>query len=277
MADIYGSYFEYGGMLSCQYGLIIATVNSSRMLKLGGDITGSTVFSKAAQKRYLVGDDMSNSPLSFDVEIVTDDGHILEQPERRTIEKWLFNKHDYRKLYFDTDDDCTEDMSELIGGVRKRLYLNCRFVNPEKLEYNGGLVGYKATLEADSRMFWQDAVEKSFTLNHSGASAQSVIAVDVDSDIDDYIYPKVTFTLGSTGGEVIFINNSDDSTRVTKFVELSANSTIIMKGELGFISGQNYQKFSTRNFIRFLDGANNLTIKGDIATIKFEFQNRRNF
>lgn len=277
MADIYGSHFEYGGVLSRQYGLIVATVNTERMIKLNGDISGSTVFSRVAQKRYLVGDDLSESPMSFEVEILTEDGRGIEQSERREIEKWLFNKHDYRKLYFDMEDDDFGDMQELVDGVRKRLYLNCRFVNPEKLEYNGGVVGYKATLEADSSMFWQDAITKTFTLDNSSASATTVITVDVDSDIDDYIYPKVTFTLGSAGGDVIIINNSDDSTRFTKFVGLSAYASIIMKGELNYISGDNYQKFATRNFVRLLDGANNLTVQGNVANIEFEFQNRRNF
>lgn len=277
MADIYGSHFEYGGVLSRQYGLIIATVNAGRMSKLNGDISGSTVFSKIAQKRYLVGDDMSSSPLSFDVEIITDNERGIEQSERRAIEKWLFNKHDYRRLYFDMADDCFDDMTELIDGIHKRLYLNCRFVNPEKLEYNGGIVGYKATLEADSNMFWQDAIEKTFTVNNESESATSIISIDVDSDIDDYIYPKVTFTLGSVGGDVTFINNSDDSTRLTKFVGLSSNATIAMKGELNYISGQNYQKFSTRNFVRLLDGTNNITVQGNVKTVKVEFQNRRNF
>lgn len=277
MADIYGSHFEYGGVLSRQYGLIIATVNAGRMSKLNGDISGSTVFSKIAQKRYLVGDDMSSSSLSFDVEIITDTGRCIEQRERRSIEKWLFNRCNYRKLYLDMSDDCFGDTVELVGGVRKRLYLNCRFVNPEKLEYNGGIVGYKATLEADSNMFWQDAIEKTFTVNNANASTTSIISIDVDSDIDDYIYPKVTFTLGSVGGNVIFINNTDDSTRFTKFVGLSANATITMKGELNYISGQNYEKFSTRNFIRLLDGTNNITVQGNVRTVKVEFQNRRNF
>lgn len=277
MADIYGSHFEYGGVLSRQYGLIIATVNAGRMSKLNGDISGSTVFSKVAQKRYLVGDDMSSSPLSFDVEIITDNERCIEQSVRRAIEKWLFNRHDYRKLYFDMEDDYFSDMTELVDGIRKRLYLNCRFVNPEKLEYNGGVVGYKATLEADSNMFWQDTVEKTFAVNNASASATSIISIDVDSDIDDYIYPRVTFTLGSVGGDVVFINNTDDSARQTKFVELSANATITMKGELNYISGQYYEKFSTRNFIRLLDGTNNVTVKGDVKTVKVEFQNRRNF
>lgn len=277
MSDIYGSHFEYSGVLSRKYGLIIATVGTDRIGKLSGDISGVTVFSKAPLKRYIIGDDMSNSPMSFDVEIVTDDGRVLEQHTRREIEKWLFNKHEYRKLYFDMSDDCPGDMIELVDGEQKRLYLNCRFINPEKLEYNGGLVGYKATLEADSPMFWQDTINKTFTLSNTSADSQTVVNIIVDSDIDDYVYPKVTFTIGDVGGDVTFINNTDDSTRFTKFVGLSANATITMNGELNYISGQYYEKFSTRNFIRLLDGTNNVTVRGNVKTIKIEFQNRRNF
>lgn len=277
MADIYGSHFEYGGVSSRQYGLIIATVNAGRMSKLNGEISGSTVYNRVAKKRYLVGDDMTNSPLSFDVEFVTYNQRSLEQTERRSIEKWLFNKHDYRKLYFDMADDCFGDMNEMVNGARKRLYLNCRFVNPQKIEFGCGIVGYQATLEADSSMFWQDAVEMVYTLNSATEDTIQTITVNVDSDLDDYIYPKVTFTLGSAGGDVIIINNTDDSTRFTKFSDLTANVTVIMKGDINYISGQNYQKFNTRNFVRLLDGKNNLTVYGNVATIKVEFQNRRYF
>ena len=276
MADIYGSHFEYGSVLSRQYGLIIAVVNTERMLRLSGDISGSTIFNRIKNKRYLIGDNMEDSPLTFDVEIVTDNERGIPQHERRAVEKWLFNRSNYKKLYFDEADDCFDDMSELVDGIKKRLYLNCRFINPEKIEDGRGVIGYKATLEADSNMFWQDEIVKSFTLTNADASATTVISVDVDTDIDDYTYPKVTFTLGNTGGNVIITNNSDDSTRLTKFVGLTANATITMKGDINYISGQNYQKFSTRNFVRLLDGTNNITVQGNVASISIEFQNRRN-
>lgn len=274
MADIYGSHFEYGNVSSRIHNLIIATLNTDRMIKLSGDISGSTIFNKIGSKRYLIGDDMTDSPLSFDVEFITDNDSIIPQIERRTIEKWLFNRSNYKRLYFDRVDDCLHEMSEYVDGAEKRLYLNCRFINPEKIENECGVVGYKATLEADSNMFWQDAVVKSF--ERDPQVANSTYDVDVDTDCDDYIYPKVTFTLGDTGGEVIIFNASDDNTRLTKFVGLSANATIIMNGDTNYISGQNYQKFSTRNFIRLLDGTNSISVVGDVASISFEFQNRRN-
>ena len=271
MADIYGSHFEFAGLSSRRYGLIFANVETTRYSAASGEIEGVTIFNKTCKKRILIDDDYSNSPVSFEVDIVTDDEHGIELSERREIEKWLFNKHDYRKLYLDLADDIYGETYEIIDGVHKQLYMNCRFINPTRLEYNGGIVGYRVTLEADSALWWQDSVTKTFTLS----SSPSMFTVDVDTDIDDYTYPKVTITMGTTGGNVVIINSADDNTRQTKFIGLSANASVILKGELNYVSGQNYAKFAYRNFPRLLDGDNSFVVTGDVASITFEFNNRR--
>lgn len=275
MADIYGSHFEYGGISSRQYGLIIANVDTSRMLQLGGTKEGVTVFSKSAKKRYLIDDDYTESSISFDIEIVTENGRRLEQFERRQIEKWLFNHRTYRKLYLDIADDEFGETYEYVDGKRLRNYLNCRFINPEKMEYQGGVVGYKVTLEADSSMFWQDATVKTFSVNNGTTDTSTIITVMVDTDLDDYIYPKVTIKMGSIGGDITIANNSDDSTRLTKFVGIGASATLIMKGELNYVSGQYYEKFYQRNFIRLLDGENKLMVLGNVDSIEIEYSARR--
>lgn len=175
VADIYGSHFEYGGISSRRYGLIFANVNTGRNLLVSGTINGVTVNSKRAKKRYLIDDDYSNFPITFDVEFFTTDDHAFGMYERREIEKWLFNKHEYRKLYIDLYDDPHGEFYEIIDGEQKRLYLNCRFVNPERIEQGGMTVGYKATLEADSGLWWQDAVTKSYTLDPSEATQPFIL------------------------------------------------------------------------------------------------------
>lgn len=275
MADIYGSHFEYGGVSSRQYDLIIVNADTSRMVQLYGEKEGVTIFSKIANKRYLIDDDYSSSPLTFDVEIMTDSDRCLEPAERRQIEKWLFNKKNYRKLYMDIADDERGETYEYINGDMKRNYLNCRLVNPEKLEGNGGIVGYKATLEADSNMFWQEPIEQLFNVNNGSASSVSNVTITVDTDLEEYIYPVVTIRMGNAGGDVIIANNSDDSTRQTKFVGLGGLATVVMKGELNYVSGQYYEKFAGRNFIRLLDGVNTFTITGNVASITFEYSARR--
>ena len=234
-----------------------------------------TIFSRNAKKRYLIDDDYTNSPISFDIEIVTENCRRLETVERRQIEKWLFNHRTYRKLYLDIADDEFGETYEYVDGKRLRNYLNCRLINPEKMEYQGGAVGYKVTLEADSSMFWQDATVKTFSVNNGAADVSTIITVDVDTDLDEYIYPKVTIKMGSTGGDITIANNSDDNTRFTKFVGIGAFATLIMKGELNYVSGQYYEKFYQRNFIRLLDGENKLMVLGDIDSIEIEYSARR--
>lgn len=275
MADIYGSHFEFAGISSRRWGLILVNATTSRMVQLGGVKEGVTIFSKSAKKRYLIDDDYSSSPITFDIEIMTGSGRCLELVERRQIEKWLFNHRDYRKLYLDVSDDINGETYEYIDGVQKRNYLNCRLINPERVEGNGGIVGYKATLEADSNMFWQDAITKMYNVNNEESGVSASITVSVDTDLDEFIYPKVTIHVGSVGGDIIISNNSDDSSRLTRFIDMPPLSSVTMKGEINYVSGQYYLKFADRNFIRLLDGDNKLTVLGNVESIDFEYSARR--
>lgn len=273
MADIYGSHFEFAGVSSRQWGLIFVNLNTNRMIQLSGAKEGVTIFSRSAKKRYLIDDDYSSSPVAFDIEIMTDTERCIDPWDRRQIEKWLFNRRDYCRLYLDMTDDCRAETYEYVDGICKRNYLNCRFVNPERIEGNGGVIGYKATLEADSNMFWQDPVTKRFVLDEEGNTHN--ITVAVDTDLDEFIYPRVTIQIGSNGGDITIANHRDDSSRVTRFVDMSPSSSVTMKGEINYVSGQYYLKFADRNFIRLLDGENTFTIIGDVVSIEFEYSARR--
>ena len=274
MADIYGAHFDYAGRSSIEFGLIFVNVNTERFTNLSGSISGVTIFNKSIKQRYLVDDDYSESPVSYEVEIITDDQRYLSLQECRRVEKWLFNRHNYRKLYLDSFDDCDGATTEVIDSKEKRLYLRCRFINPSRIEGDGGVVGYRATLEADSGYWWQDALSKTFNIANSGSN-YSTINVRVDSDIDDYIYPKVTVTMNSVGGDIILINGTDDVLRVTKFESIPANTTLIIRSDVNYVSGNYYQSFVNRNFPRLLDGNNAILVGGAVKTIKYEFSNRR--
>lgn len=275
MADIYGSHFEFGGISSRQWGLVFANVDTNRVVQLSGPKEGVTVFSKKAVKRYLIDDDYSASPLSFEVEIISESDSCLLKETRRSIEKWLFNHRDYRKLYLDIDDDPTGESFEYIDGEIKRNYLNCRFLNPEKIEGNGGIIGYRATLEADSNMFWQDAVVKQYSIGNSAEDSVSNITVLLDTDLDEYTYPKVTIKVGSVGGNISIFNNNDDISRHTRFVNMSPNVSLTLNGEINHVTNPYYQNFADQNFPRLLDGNNVFTVSGNVEMITFEYSARR--
>lgn len=271
-----GSYFIYSGTSSKQYGLIFANVETSRFGKISGEIKNNSIFNKRDKRNYIIGEDFSDSSVQFEAEIVTDDDRVIDLVQRREIEKWLFHQPSYRKLYTEPECDAFSDTYEFVDGVEKRLYLNCRFVNAEKIEGNGGIIGYRFTVECDSPMAWQDPMFYTYTINNASSSSNSTITIPVDSDIRDYIYPKVTLTIGSSGGDISISNITDDSIRVTAFTGLSPNITVIMRGDgVNYISGNYYQKFSQKNFIRLLDGDNTLSITGNIVKVEVEFNNRR--
>ena len=274
--DLSGSYFEYNGVSSRKYGLIFANTDTERYLPISGETSSNTIFNKQENRRYFVGESFEDSPIQFEAEIFADHDRLINVFERREIEKWLFHQPDYCKLYTDMSCDTYGEAYELVNGMQKRLYLNARFINAEKIEGNGGLAGYRFTVECDSCLAWQDEVLYEFALTNNSSTSSSTIEIEVDTDLNDYVYPKVTIQTGSTGGAIQIINITDSSTRATSFVGLSPNVTIVMRGDgINYISGDYYQKFSNKNFIRLLDGNNKLIVTGDVVKLTFEFQNRR--
>lgn len=267
-------HFRYGSFSSRDYGLILAHADTSHDNRISGDIQTVNLFSKRGKRNVFTRDDYSDSPISFDVEILSDSDEPLDQETQRTVQKWLFYQQGHWPLYIDPFDDCAGDNTELIDGEEKRLYIKCRFTNPEKVYGNGGVFGYKATLEADSPLAWQDATVKTFPMD-GGSDANTLISLEIDTDMKDYTYPKVTITTGSSGGDITIVNNTDSVSRLTSFHGLGANTQIIMNEKIGMVSGQNYEKFSHKNFIRLLDGENKFSILGDVVSVKFEWQNRR--
>lgn len=269
--DLYGCHFEYAGELSRKYGLMIANVNTDRNTMISGKVESLSVFNKRNQSRNDLGSNYSEAPLSFDMEIVSES--IIRGELRRKIQKWLFNQHGYKKLYIDRADEACDEVFGLDNGAPRRTYLNCRFINPEKIEGNGGIVGYKFTVECDSHMAWQDPLRKKFSFDTS--EEEYVIELDVDTDIADYTYPKVTIYTGTTGGDISIVNLSDGSDRTTSFLQLPASTQIVINGVYNYISDNFYEHFENRNFPRLLDGKNKLLIRGDVSAIEFEWQNKR--
>jgi hypothetical protein len=274
--ELSGNYFIYSGTHSKKFGLIFANVETDRFTKISGNIETNHIFNKKDKRNHIIGESFEDSPIQFDAEVITDDDHVIDRIERREIERWLFHQPGYRRLYTSHECHSFSDTYDFVDGVEKRLYLNCRFINGEKIEGNGGIIGYKFTVECDSCMAWQDEVSYEYDISNKSSTSNKTIAVVADTDIHDYIYPKVTINVGSSGGKISIINMSDDSTRVTSFEELSPNVTIIMRGDgVNYISEDYYYNFANKNFVRLLSGENKIQITGNVVSIKLEFQNRQ--
>lgn len=275
MIDLYGSHFEFGGVSSRRYKLILVNADTERMTQVSGSIEGVTVFNKKTKRRLLVANDYSNSPMTFEVDIITDDDHTLGESEQRSIERWLFNRHEYQKLYMDIADDYSCSSYEYIDGVMKRWFLRCRFVNASRLEYFGGIVGYRATLEADSGFWWQDSITVTQALDPN-AQQSTWINLNVDSDIDDYIYPRVVLLTGTSSvSHLSIMNRRDHILRSTDFVNVPANTLIELNGEINYVSQSAASLFVGGEFPRLLSGNNIVSVSTGVSQISFQYNNRR--
>lgn len=206
MIEIYGKHFIYNDVYSRDFGLIIANVDTSREEHIAGVKSGKFIFNRATKTRTLIGDDYADTPLSFDIDIVTCNGRALEFKKVRQIEKWLFENSLFKKLYIDPADDPYGETSELVYGSEKRLYFNCRFLGAEKLSYNGGVVGFRCTLETDSKMLWQDktAVAYDFTDPiYNEESGQQVRLMRGDVDFDGELTARDAQTILRAYGNII--------------------------------------------------------------------------
>lgn len=271
--NIYGCHFTYSGVDSNTYSLIIANVNTSINDKSAGDVSGEYIYRKSDKTFKLLGDDYSGSQMVFDVDIITEDEHILSNADRRAIEKWLFNKQTFRKLYIDKNDDQLGESYEDINGEEKRLYMMCRFINPQKIDVGCGVVGYSATIECDSGLLWQDEI--TYTYTATASSTSGTFSITVDTDLNDYTYPEVVITTSDGCEQFSIVNQTDGQYRETSFAGMTGPDVIRMNGALGFVDRNHYTYFSGLNFIRLLDGENVFTYSGGIESISFTWNNRR--
>lgn len=273
--DLAGCHFTYADVSSREYNLWFAHCDTSDYTQINGTTKPVTVFNYRGNRQYFIGDSYKDSPCAIDVEFVTDDDRTLSPQEMRDIERWLFNRKNYYKLYIDIADDCNGECYQIVDGKESRFYFNCRFTNPLKIYGNGGVVGFKARMECDSYMLWQDPITKTFAINGTSIMSGKVIDIDVDTEVNDYVYPKVTIQMASAGGNITIINNTDDTSRRTTFRSLTGSITFTINGNINYVSGGNYIKFYDRNFIRLIPGTNKIGIAGAITNITFEWENRR--
>lgn len=165
MFNLTECHFIFNGINSRKYDLVIAHIESEAFRPIAGNKDGQYIFNKATRSRHIISDRYDNSPLSVDVEIVKCSGEPLNRSEIREIERWLFTNSKYRKLYIDPVDDPLGETYEVQNGRQVLEYLNCRFVNAEKIFGNGGVMGFRCEIETDSYMAWQDPTVAFCTVN----------------------------------------------------------------------------------------------------------------
>ncbi len=259
--SISGCPFKYDGIMSTQYGLIIANINTDyKETKLDGNQVYSITYIPATKKFYL-SDRKIEEPLSFDIEITSNESNkYLSILQQRNIVKWLFDRVSYHKF---------EIMDKDYAG----LYFNCYFTDSESLNYGMGCVGYKFKVVCDASWAWEN--QKTYT--YSFTTLPSTVNFINSSDYEDYLYPQsVVITCGTTGG-TISITNKDDNNYVVQFTGLVANEVITITDIGQILSSTGNSRIDNWNGhrLKFKNKDNHLLVSGDVKTIQITYQNVR--
>lgn len=259
MFDLYGCYFMYGDFNSEDYDLVFGNMDTSRLMALEASKNINTVRSRKHNVHYVNRVSYVDEPISFEAEIFTKDATPIMPEDMATIERALFGRHSYTKLY------------QIFPHEDNRTYINCILTNPEKIESTAGVVGYKFVVNTDSVMAWEEQNTQEVVFD--GNDTQFTIIVK--SDLNDYIYPEVEFEVGTSGGDITLYNDTDDATRFTSFSSVPASTSFTMKGAINHLTDGMYDYFTDRNFIRLVNGENNFYFTGDLDSVTFKFNNRK--
>jgi len=267
-----GKSFVYNGKSSEPYELFFANVDTKSNMNLGGDIELTTIKAKRSGKNYIQDTDY-NKPLEFDAEIVTKT--LITDDKLHEINAWLLNQLEYKKLYVNDPDY-----------KYKNVYFNCIFTSVERIEgcmgdQGYGTYGFKVTIKCNAPWAWED--EK--TITYSTIPTNSYLVFNNTSDCNDYMYPTLQFTTGSTAVNIaiptdktVTIQQVTDNNRLTSVTNLSASETITMSVCPSVITSNlgldHYSKFN-KKWIRFLVGENRFTVTGDVSELKIIYTNAR--
>lgn len=174
-------FFEYAGVYSGKYNLIIAYVNRNENFVSGGVYEPILNHLPDSAEALLYGLKYSENQIEFEVEIVNPDNNI-PMSQMREIKKWLFGQDGWKKLKLKSPDYANR-------------YLNCLLIPETDIRDCGGYRGIKCKVKNISS-FWYGEEEvleltQSDLEGHINSSGNYRFTLNVKSDVDIEIYPII--------------------------------------------------------------------------------------
>ena len=257
--SFYGSTFVYNDLSSDQFGLRIGELDGGGV----NDLMGSNSLEIVEQKIYrrstpFFYGSTAAPKLSFEVSAYSEqdlDGDMLAE-----IQRAYFSTRVYKQFKI-----MQSDISD--------TYFNALLLDPKITKIGNVGKGITFTVSCDSPFAWH--YPKITTWSFAGADIdESKTFLNNSDDSGAYLYPSLTITMNTTGGNAT-ITNSDDGNRVFQFTGLSANEVIIMdcsRQTLSSSTGLKRLGLFNKKFLRLVPGINHLRIQGGIARIDMTTQ-----
>lgn len=197
-------------------------------------------------------------PLSFTFQIINDDGSNIDEVKERSIKKWLCKRGKFIK--FQMDDDRFYDTE-----------FEVNISNPQIIKVID-VVGMEFTVTCNAPFGYSPIIKKKCDIT----SINQQIKLNINNDIEDYIYPNMTI-IANASGNLTISNSTEVGTRVFTIKNLVVGETITIEGELPHISSSISHDVWTdfnKNWLRFVDGINMLAFS-NLCTVTISYREPR--
>jgi hypothetical protein len=179
-------YFEYAGVYSGDYNLVMEYVeNSYDSFDSGGKYEATTSTLPATAESLLYGLKYSENPLEFSVEIINPDGAIPFE-QMIEIKNWLFGQDGWKKLHLEDPDF-------------NPYHLKCLLVPDQDITDASGYRGLRCTVKNISPFWYGERVNIEFGKDDLLADESNVdkdgyfaFSVNIDSSANK-IFPIISF------------------------------------------------------------------------------------
>lgn len=186
------------------------------------------------------------------------------------ISTWLFGQNNYKKLRI-----CQNDMQE--------VYYNCFLTAPQLTRIGNTIQAITCTVTCDAPWGWKE--EENIILNYDPDqySVYDDILINNESANGFYTYPTSLVIRANVFGETVTIRNVTDSNRDFIYGEINnIPPTYLLPYEILSINNDLQTISSTlvtyplenfnKNFLRLVQGTNNLIITGGIQELSLKYQ-----
>lgn len=186
-------------------------------------ITGDTSIYKTVANEY---GNMYDDVLEFEYTLIKFNDELITKEEQRKIETWLTSPKlsQYLQLF-----DATCDGDTLISSSTPQAIYCGTFIETSWIPCADGYVGVTFTFQCDSSYAWQFHDETRFA---TGTDDDVALYILTD-DTQDYVYPRIKFTMRNDGEETIFhdveftfVNNTDNDSGFTMITQI--DKTVVM-------------------------------------------------
>lgn len=263
----FASSFVFDDTPSEKFNLFIMSNNSSGVVEARG--SGSVeMYTQQVYRRvkpYFYG--VQQTPvLEFDLSFATCNPICAET--QALIQKWLLGQQTYKKLRI-----CQPDYQE--------VYFNCILTEPRFNCVGNFAYSIVCRVICDSPFAW----EEPRTIRKTNTESEITFNINNTSDLNDYVLPLCTFTLGNPASGFEISNHSlqyaNGQFETFSVTNLSPNETITVNSDLGMLTsslGINRYKNSTGTFLKLKPYMNEIALRGIggmINNFECKYQNAR--